>query len=86
VFPLSKGCSISIKGRLHCHSNQSNITRIICKSSEDLRRLFVNATYSLTGLEVPKKADVSPVGIFEPSTFGFNTFKKSVKVESHELK
>ena len=54
--------------------------------SEDLRRLFVNATYSLTGLEVPKKADVSPVGVFEPSAFGFNTFKKGVKVESHELK
>jgi hypothetical protein len=54
--------------------------------SEDLRRLFVNAAYSLTGLEVPKKADVSPVGTFEPSMFGFNTFKKGVKVESHELK
>ena len=54
--------------------------------SEDLRRLFVNAAYSLTGLEVPKKADVTPVGTFEPSMFGFNTFKKGVKVESHELK
>jgi hypothetical protein len=29
---------------------------------------------------------VSPVGVFEPSMFGFNTFKKGVKVESHELK
>ena len=54
--------------------------------SEDLRRLFVNAAYSLTGLEVPKKADVSPVGIFEPTMFGFNTFTKGVKVSSHELK
>jgi len=54
--------------------------------SEDLRRLFVNAAYSLTGLEVPKKADVSPVGTFEPTMFGFNTFTKGVKVSSHELK
>lgn len=54
--------------------------------SEDLRRLFVNAAYSLTGLEVPKKADVSPVGTFDPSMFGFNTYKKGVKVDSHEAK
>ncbi|MSU62886.1 MAG: hypothetical protein EXS31_10895 [Pedosphaera sp.] len=54
--------------------------------SEDLRRLFVNACYSLTGLEVPKKADVATVGEFKPLMFGFNKFKKGVKVSEHELK
>jgi hypothetical protein len=54
--------------------------------SEDLRRLFVNASYFLTGLDVPKLADVTPVGTFEPSMFGFRSYKKGVKVESHELR
>ncbi len=54
--------------------------------SEDLRRLFVNASYYLTGLEVPKQADVTLVGAFDPSMFGFNTFRKGVKVSNHELK
>jgi hypothetical protein len=54
--------------------------------SEDLRRLFVNGCYFLTGLSVPKKADVTVIGEFNPSSFGFNTFKKGVKVSEHELK
>jgi hypothetical protein len=51
--------------------------------SEDLRRLFVNASFHLTGLEVPKKADVGVVGDFKPSAFGFNTYRKGVKVSDH---
>jgi hypothetical protein len=35
---------------------------------------------------VPKQADVTFVGEYQPSSFGFNTFKKGVKVGSHELK
>lgn len=54
--------------------------------SEDLRRLFVNACYWLTGLDVPAKTDVAYVGNFQPSHFGFGTFKKGVKVSDHELK
>jgi type 1 glutamine amidotransferase len=54
--------------------------------SEDLRRLFVNACYWLTDLDVPAKADVACVGDFQPSFFGFGTFKKGVKVSEHELK
>ena len=54
--------------------------------SEDLRRLFVNAAYSLTGLEVPKSADVTLVGDYEPTKFGFNGFKKGIPVSSHEMK
>jgi hypothetical protein len=54
--------------------------------STDLRRLFVNASYYLTGLEVPKAADVTTVGEFKPLMFGFNKFQKGVKVSDHELK
>jgi hypothetical protein len=45
--------------------------------------LFVNATYDLTGLKVPDKADVAIVGDYNPSMFGFGTFKKGVKVADH---
>ena len=54
--------------------------------SEDLRRLFVNAAFDLTGLPVPAKADVAPIGEFNPSMFGFKTYKKGVKVTEHVLK
>ncbi len=38
---------------------------------ENLRRLIVNASYHLTGLEVPQKADVQYVDPFYPSFYGF---------------
>ena len=39
--------------------------------SEDLRRLVVNATYHLVGLDVPEKANVDYVDPFKPSFYGF---------------
>ena len=42
-------------------------------TSEDLRRLLVNAVYHLSGLKVPAKADVSYVDPFEPTFYGFNS-------------
>ncbi len=54
--------------------------------SEDLRRLFVNASYWFTGLDVPAKANVELVGEYHPTFFGFNGFKKGVKPSDHELK
>jgi hypothetical protein len=39
--------------------------------SEDLRRMIVNACYHLTEQEVPTKADVEPVDLYEPSFYGF---------------
>ena len=54
--------------------------------NEGLRRLIVNGAYWATGLEVPASADVSLVGEFKPSMYGFGGFVKGVKPESHELK
>jgi hypothetical protein len=51
--------------------------------SEDLRRMFVNAALHLTGLPVPEKAEAAWVEPFEPSMFGFKTYKKGVKVDAH---
>lgn len=39
--------------------------------NEDLRRLIVNASYHLTGLKVPKKANVKLIDGFDPSFYGF---------------
>jgi len=47
--------------------------------NEGLRRLLVNAVYSLTGLDVPPAADVAFVGEFKPTFYGFGSFTKGVK-------
>ncbi len=69
-------------------------SRILCSTigaatdlrSEDLRRLFINAAYDLTGMKVPDKADATVVGDFNPTMFGFNGYKKGVKVSDHAMK
>lgn len=48
-------------------------------ASEDLRRLLVNACFWLTRVEVPAKANATPVREFKPSYFGFGKFIKGVK-------
>lgn len=50
-------------------------------ADESLRRLLVNGVYWLVGLEakIPTKADVTFVGKYEPSEFGFGGFRKGVK-------
>jgi hypothetical protein len=54
--------------------------------SEGLRRLIVNAAYDFVGLKVPRKADVSIVGEFKPTMYGFDGYVKGVKPSAHELK
>lgn len=61
----------------------STIGASIDLANEDLRRLIVNACYDLCGLDVPARANVTPVGKFQPTMFGFNKFTTGVKVESH---
>lgn len=57
---------------------------------EEVRRLFVNATYHLLNIEVPQKAKVDFVGKYSPSAFAFHTDeyweKKGLKVEDHLMK
>lgn len=64
----------------------STIGAAIDLASEDLRRFVVNASFDLTGLTVPDKADVTPIGEFQPTMFGFNGYKKGVAVSDHVLK
>lgn len=53
---------------------------------EDLRRLLVNASYWLTGLEVPARADATTVGEYKPLYFGFGKNTKGIKPAELELK
>lgn len=59
----------------------STIGAAVDLQSEDLRRLFVNASYWATGLEakIPAKADVQYVGDYQPTYFGFGKFKPGLR-------
>lgn len=54
--------------------------------NEGLRRLLVNGVFWGLDLKVPAKADVTYVGEFKPTMYGFNGGKKGVKPADHELK
>ncbi|MEM7234418.1 MAG: ThuA domain-containing protein [Planctomycetota bacterium] len=54
--------------------------------SEDLRRLFINATIYFAGLEVPAKANVELVDKFTPSFYGFIRKKGYFKNLGHKPK
>lgn len=55
---------------------------------EDLRRLLVNACYWGLHLEekIPPRNNVDYVGAYNPTSFGFNGYKKGIKPADHELK
>ena len=54
-------------------------------TSEDLRRLIVNAVYWGLALEVPEKADVALVGEYKPTAYGFDGYQHGVKPQDHAL-
>ncbi len=55
---------------------------------EGLRRLIVNGAYWAVGLadKIPAKNDVTLVGEFNPTPYGFNSAIKGIKPSDHELK
>ena len=55
------------KGQAFCATMGASVDLV----SHDARRLVVNAAYHLTGLEVPKAANVDFVDPFYPSFYGF---------------
>ncbi len=75
-------------------TESGKVNKVLCTTmgaatdleNEGLRRLLVNAAYAFTGLEVPAKADVTPVGDFKPTMYGFNGFIKGVKPSDHAPK
>lgn len=63
----------SIKGQSFCTTSGAAADLV----NADLRRLVVNAAYSLTGLKVPANADVAPVDSYDPSFYG------NIRTEGH---
>ena len=55
-------------------------------ADEDLRRLVGNAVFWSLGLEVPKKLDASLPGVFNPTFYSNNKYKKDTKPEGFILK
>ena len=53
--------------------------------NEGLRRLIVNAVYWGLELEVPAKADVAYVDPYEPSFYGFDGFRKGLRISDFDL-
>ena len=79
--------------RLHQNEN-GRTNRVLCTTmgsstdfaSEDLRRLVVNGVYWGLGLEgkIPEKANVSIVGEYKPSKYGFvKKFENRIKPSAH---
>ncbi|MGK6350035.1 ThuA domain-containing protein [Parapedobacter sp. DT-150] len=56
--------------------------------NEDLRRLLVNACLWAVDLEqdIPEEADVAFVTPYQPTMFGFGSFKKGKRPEDYQLK
>lgn len=69
--------------RIFCTTMGASID-LVC---EDLRRLVVNACYWCMGLEddIPARAVVDVIGEYEPTYFGFGTFKPGVRPSDHAL-
>jgi|KBSSwiStaDraftv2_1062776.scaffolds.fasta_scaffold16928_3 hypothetical protein len=65
------------KQRVAC----STIGAAVDLKCEDLRRLFVNLCCWCVGAEkeIPEKADVTIVGSYEPTMFGFGGYRKGLK-------
>lgn len=53
--------------------------------NEEMRRLIVNASYHLLGMEVPAAATVDTVGPYNPSPRGFDEYKDGVMPAAHRL-
>jgi hypothetical protein len=70
------------------------VNRVFCTTmgaatdleNEGLRRLLVNSVYWGLGLDVPAKANVDVVGEYQPTMYGFGSFKKGTKPGDYELK
>lgn len=71
------------------HSASGKTSKMFCSTigaaidlkSDDLRRLFINASLYLTGRPVPDHADAALVGAYDPSMYGFNEFKRGVRLD-----
>ena len=87
MMPIAWTKSYLIPGGKPGQAFTSTIGAATDMANEGVRRLIVNAVYYQLGLNVPAKADVSPIGDYEPSAFGFKTdeywIEKNLRVEEY---
>ena len=71
----------ALPGSKHQRVVCSTIGAAVDLSSEDLVRLLVNSVYWCAGLEsrIPERADVTPLRPFEPTMFGFGSFRRGMR-------
>jgi hypothetical protein len=77
------------------HRNEAGkVNRVLCTTmgsatdlqSEGLRRLIVNGVFWGLQMPIPARANVDLVGEFNPTMYGFNSFKKSTRPSDYGLK
>lgn len=76
-------------------NDNGNITEVMCTTmgasndlaNEGLRRLVVNSAFFLLDMEDSIVADlnVTPIGKYEPTMYGFDSWKKGVRPSDHNL-
>lgn len=82
IMPIAWTIPYQIEGGKPGTSFVSTMGASLDFQSEDLRRLVSNAAFWLIGLEDQIKPDMSMdyVGAYEPTMFGFDNFRKGMKV------
>jgi len=73
MMPIAWTKSYQLPGGVSGKAFASTIGSSSDLLNEGVRRLLVNATYYLLSLDVPAEADVSLVGDYKPSSYGFKT-------------
>lgn len=84
LMPIAWTKSYQIPGGKKGKAFTSTIGAASDMINESVRRLLVNAVFWSMDLSVPEKANVSVVGTYNPSAYGFKTdeywFKKQLKI------
>lgn len=82
VMPVAWTKNYQIEGGKAGKAFVSTMGASIDLVSEDLRRMYVNAVYWSLGMgdQVKPDLNVEIVGSYEPSMFGFGTYRKGMKV------
>ncbi|WP_339923141.1 ThuA domain-containing protein [uncultured Cyclobacterium sp.] len=86
LMPVVWTKSYQIEGGKKGKVFASTLGASIDLQSEDLRRLIVNASYWGLNMEnkIPEKANVDIVGDYAPTMFGFDNFRRGMKVTDFE--
>jgi hypothetical protein len=85
MMPIAWLCAYRVNDGKRGRSFTTTIGAAEDFQSAGLRRLVVNATYQLLSLTVPARADVRPVGDYNPSPYGFGKYQKNLTPQHYTL-